>query len=424
MASASAQAPYVKTRYGVAPAKMTLWAQLHEPLSDADIARVNLELYAKGNRDAAWELGLAYMQGLGVPQDFAKAEQMFQVGAVDADRKGMVGMFYAHGYFPSDLNAVERWYNAAGRPRDKFELAETFKAAAQNDKSVAPGYYARAAVLYLALLKEAGHPEIRRAQLELGNFVIDGIYSSGGDPVGRAQNLEWARMIAQELLGQKESQIAVEYKIGEEDLPKDEAMSLRYSKRAAAYNIDGAQHSYVEAISEGKAPDLSGYDYVAWTRLAAQKQTGEIAILNAFTASMSEQQLREADAAYQSLVAARSRFGAYYAADDPLRDPAPEALAAMAQDDPDVQLREAFSLEKSAIHDEETYERVLSIYRNVRDHRDSEVRFVLGRYALNGANGVPKNRGVAEYWLREAIRSGSKPAQQLLDEIESQTKEK
>jgi len=103
------QAPFVKTTYGVSPAKETLWATMHEPLSDADIAKVNLELFAKGNKDAAWELGLAYMQGLGVPEDPVKAEQMFRIGAIDADKKGMVGMFYAHGYFPQDLDAVERW---------------------------------------------------------------------------------------------------------------------------------------------------------------------------------------------------------------------------------------------------------------------------------------------------------------------------
>ena len=135
-ALAGSQAPYVKTTYGVSPAKMTLWATMHEPLSDEDTAKVNLKLFAEGNKDAAWELGLAYMQGLGVSQDFAKAERMFQIGAVDEDKKAMVGMFYAHGYFPEDLDAVDRWYTAAGTPSSFFELAETYKAAAQ--KRTAP----------------------------------------------------------------------------------------------------------------------------------------------------------------------------------------------------------------------------------------------------------------------------------------------
>ncbi len=416
---AAPQAPFVKTRYGVSPAKITFWASMHEPLSDADIAKVNLELFAKGNKDAAWELGLAYMQGLGVSEDFAKAEEMFRIGAIDADRKGMVGMFYAHGYFPTDLEAVERWYTAAGRPHDLFELGEAYKAAAQAGKTKSATYYAKAVKNYIYLL-DLRHGEERGAQLELGNFVLDGIYDAGDEPKERAQNLEWARMIAQELLGQKEYQIAVEYQIGEEDLPPDQKMWLRYCKRAAAYNIDLAQHFYVEALNDTRAQDFSGYDAIAWSRLSGRDKT----MLNAMTAGMSQKQIADSNAIYEQFGETRTRFGAYYAQDDPLRNPSPAQLTAMDQDDPDVQLREAFDLEKAAVKDEQTYRRVLAIYRDVRDHRDTVPRFVLGRYALNGTNGVPMDRGVARYWLGEAVRSGSKSAQQLLDSIEEHSSSK
>lgn len=418
--AAVSQAPFVKTTYGVAPAELTLWAQWHEPLSDADIAKVNLELFAKGNKKAAWELGLAYMQGLGVPQDFAKAENMFQIGAVDPDEKAMVGMFHAHGYFPQNLDAVERWYTAAGRPQDYFELAEAFKAAADEDKSIASRYYPKAIAIYLSLLKENGHPEVRRAQLELGNLVIDGVYSAGNDTKGRALNLEWARIIAQEALGQKEYQMAVEYENGQEDLPPDKTMWLRYCKRAAAYNIDLAQHFYVEALNGALARDFTGYDAIAWTRLSAQKMYADLGLLKAMTDGLNQEQAAAANAAYQSLIETRARYGAYYAQDDPLRSPSPAELAAMDQDDPDVQLREAFDLEKNVAFSEPDYERVLAMYRRVRDQSDTQARFVLGQYALNGTNGVPKNLGVAKYWLREAARSGSKPAEQLLAEVEKQ----
>jgi TPR repeat protein len=417
-AAAFPQAPFVKTTYGVAPVDPPLWARLSEALSDADIAKINLAAFAKGNKVAAWELGIAYMQGLGISQNFEKAEQMFRIGAVDADKKGMVGMFYAHGYFPKDLSAVERWYAAAGRPQDYFELAEAFKAAGDADKSTASLYYSKATALYLALLKDSGHPEVRRAQLELGNFVIDGIYSAGNDPKGRAQNLQWARMIAQELLGQKEYQIAVEYNIGQEDLPADKAMWLRYCKRAAAYNIDLAQHYFVEALNSGLAHDFSGYDAIAWTRLSSQKMSGDSGLLKAMMTGMTAGQVADVDAAYKSLMGTRERYGAYYPEDDPLRDPTPAALAAMDQDDPDVQLRKAFNLELAAANDEKDYQYALSIYHDVRNHCDTAARYVLGKYALSGANGVPQNRRVAEYWLHEAVRSGSKPAQKLLSGIE------
>ncbi len=414
-----AQAPHPIGGYAIGPANGDTTA-----ITDEDIARVNLQLLASGDKDAAWELGLQYMQGLGVPQDPAKAEQMFQIGATDTDEKGMVGMFYARGYLPANLAAVERWYSAAGRPQDYFDLAEAFKAAAEADKSVESKYHPKATAIYLKLLKDPGQPQARRAQLELGNFVIDGIYSEGSDEEGRARNMTWARMIAQELLGQKEYQSAVEYDIGNDDLPADKAMWLRNCERAAAYNIDNAQHFYVQALNAGNARDFTGYDAVAWTRLNSQKVFADKSLLAAMTSSMTPQQRAEAESSYHGLLKTHALNGAYYVQDDPLRNPSPAALAAMDQDDPDVQLREAFSMEHAAAQDSVLYQRVIATYRTVRDHSDYDFRFVLGRYALYGKNGVPQNRAVAEYWLNEAARSGSLRAQQLLDEIRSHPPER
>ncbi|HUX28145.1 MAG TPA: hypothetical protein VMV39_05125, partial [Terracidiphilus sp.] len=302
-------------------------------------------------------------------------------------------------------------------PEDYYELAEAFKAAAETDKSVAGKFYPMATAIYLKLLKDPSQPQARLAQLELGNFVIDGIYSAGDDTKGRAQNLVWARMIAQELLGQREYLSAVEYNIGNQDLPVDKAMWLRYCERATAYNIDNAQHFYVEALDEGIAHDFSGYDAVAWTRLNSQKMFADKSLLQAMTSPMTSQQKADAEAAYQGLMKIHAEYGAYYVHDDPLRDPLAAALAALDQDDPDVQLREAFNMETAVASNELQYQQTLAVYRKVRDHRDYEFRFVLGRYALYGTNGVPKNRAVAEYWLNEAVRSGSQRAQQLLDQI-------
>lgn len=175
----------------------------------------------------------------------------------------------------------------------------------------------------------------------------------------------------------------------------------------------------MEALKESSARDFTGYDAVAWTRLNSQKVFADKSLLKAITSSMTPQQRAEAEASYQGLLKTHVLYGAYYVQDDPLRDPSPVALAAMDQDDPDVQLREAFNLEATAADDSVLYQKVIAIYRTVRDHRDYDFRFVLGRYALYGKNGIPKNRAVAEYWLNEAARSGSRRAQQLLDEIRS-----
>jgi TPR repeat protein len=386
------------------------------------MAKVNLKLLAKGNKKAAWELGLQYMQGLGVAQDFARAESMFEIGAETADEKGMVGMFYAVGFMPKNVGAAVRWYTVTGRPEDRYEIAQIYRRAAKKNVSVADQYYKLAIELYVDRLHAAGDPHARLAEIALGNFVLDGIFKTADDADSRAQSMGWARMAAQELLGQKEYQSAVEYKIGNEDLRSDPRMWLRYCERAAAYNIDNAQHYYVEALNQGAAHDFSGLDAVAWTRLNSQKMFADKSLLRAMTASMTSKRQAEVDAAYQKLVKTHEEFGAYYVEDDPLRDPAPEVLAEMDQDDPDVQLREAFNLEKTAANDELLYEKVLAIYRKVRDHAPYDFQLVLGRYALSGANGVPKSHAVADYWLSEAVRSGSPRAQQMLDQIRAHTR--
>lgn len=381
-----------------------------------------------GDKKAAYELGQMCAFGFPAkpdqmyrPGDLEQARHWFEIGADTPYERGQVALMYANGKpFPKSPEMAEHWYRSTGEAVYLFEAGETYKAAAEADASQASKYYPKATAIYLELLQKTGDPNRRLAQLELGNFVIDGIYTAGQDPEGRRQNMIWARMIAQELVGQKLYQIALAYKFDRDGLAPDKMMWLRYVKRAAAYNIDMAQHFYAEAMNNGEVPDPSGHDHVAWTRIENDSNNRNVQLLNALTHAMTEEQLKAAETAYHALVDARQRFGAFYVADDPMRDPTPGALEAMDQEDPDVQLRLAFSMESAAATDSKTYERVIELYRTVRNHRDTDCRFVLGRYALLGTNGVPKDREVAAYWLREAIKSGSKPAQALLDQIKRQ----
>ncbi len=239
----------------------------------------------------------------------------------------------------------------------------------------------------------------------------------GDDAAGRALNLGWARVITQESLGQEEYKIAVDYAIGREDLPKDEQMWLRFCKRAATYNIDLAQKFYAQAIMKDEAPNKSGYDDVVWTRLGSDKQYGLRTTLKAMESGMNAQQGKAADAAYEALVKTRESDGAYYFFDDPLRAPSADELAKMPQDDPDVQLRSAFALDAEAKTDEKAYRRAMDLYRTVRDRREMDIRFVLGRNALNGTNGMPKDPAIARYWLQVAAGRGSNPAAEMLAQI-------
>ena len=382
----------------------------HDPnaITLEQIFAINQTLAKQGNTEAAFELGLAYLQGYGAPQDLAKADQWFHIGANTPDRKSIVASLYRDGaYFTRNLDTGAIWYKAAGRPGDLFELAQGYRLAT-------PPLIDKAIPIYLDLLQQTGHPEVRRAQMELGNLVLDGRYSAGNSAQARALYLEWARIIAQELLGQEEYKIAVDYNVGREDIPVDKALWLRFCKRAAAYNIDLAQHFYAEAIMDGSAPDTSHYDAVAWVRLASEKQTSNISLLRVMESGMSDEQHRAAERVYQSLLETRRRNGAYYPPGDPLRDPTEAALASMPQDDPDVQLRTAFALEKVAATDDTAYRRALDLYRTVRDRREIDIRFVLGRDMHTGANGLPTNQAEARVWLTIASDRGSQPARALL----------
>jgi TPR repeat protein len=379
-----------------------------DQLTDEQIFAINMKLAKGGNGNAAFRLGQAYVEGVGVGRDPKQAIHWFEIGAITPDEKAFVAHLFTYGgCFVKDLDAAARWYTAAGRPGDFFELAQSYRLAS-------PPQPQKAIPIYVSLLKETGHPEVRRAQMELGNLVLDGRYSAGDDAAGRALNLEWARVITQELLGQEEYKMAVDYEIGREGLPKDQKMWLRYCKRAAAYNIDLAQRFYAESIMQNEAPNHTGYDDVAWVRLGSDKQYGLRTTLQSMESGMTAEQHEAADAAYEDLVKTRELEGAYYPFDDPLRMVSADKLAKMPQDDPDVELRYAFALEAAAKSDEKAYRQAMDLYRTVRDHREMDIRFVLGRSYLSGTDGMPTDPALARHWLEEASSRGSRPAARML----------
>jgi len=370
--------------------------------TDDEINAVNFKLAASGNTDADFELGLAYMQGVGVEQDLAKAEHFFEIGAIKPSDKELVSGFYLeHGWFPYSPEKAVGWLLAAGRPFDLFEAAQTYR-------KFNPPQEAKAAGMYRALLKHPGLPEYRRAQMELGNLVLDGKYSAGDDAAGHALNLEWARIITQELVGQEEYTISVAYSAQVDGVPKDDGMSLRFCKRAAAYNIDLAQQFYGQAILQGVIKNRSPLEGYAWVRLASEKHFSNKAIVAQLEGQMSPDDLSEANSVLEGLLQTRAHDGAYYSFDDPLRDPNVTELEAMPDDDPDVQLRRAFALESSK--QPEDYERALRLYRIAHDRRWMDVKVVLGRDYLYGAHGVAKDARLSKYWLTRAAEAGSKPA--------------
>lgn len=386
-----------KSHYVVSPANNDPAARTAD-----EINAVNLKLAAAGNTDADFQLGLAYMQGVGVEQDLEKAERYFEMGAIKpADKELVSGFYLEHGWFPYSPEKSVGWLLAAGRPFDLFEAAQTYR-------KFNPPQEAKATSIYRALLNNPTTPEYRRAQMELGNLVLDGKYSAGNDAAGHALNLEWARTITQELLGQEEYTIALAYSAQVDGVPKDDAMWLRFCKRAAAYNIDLAQQFYGQAILQGELKNRSPFEGYAWVRLASDKQFNNKNTVAHLVAQMSPDQLSEANSFFEGLIRTRAQDGAYYSFDDPLREPSGAELKALPDDDPDVQLRRAFALETS--QQPEDYEFAMRLYRIARDRRGMDVKVVLGRDYLYGTHGVATNARLSKYWLTRAAEAGSKPA--------------
>lgn len=386
-----------RSHYVVSPAINDPSAQTPE-----DINSLNLKLAAAGNTDADFELGLAYMQGIGVDQDLAKAQHYFELGAIKPSDKELVSGFYLeHGWFPYSPEKAVGWLLSAGRPFDLFEAAQTYL-------KFSPPQEAKATAIYRTLLNDPNTPEYRRAQMELGNLVLDGKYSAGDDPAAHALNLEWARIITQELLGQQEYTIAVAYSAQVDGVPKDDALWLRFCRRAAAYNIDLAQQFYGGAILKGEIKDRSPFEGYAWVRLSSDKRFSNKETVAHLELQMTPDQLSEANSLFEGLRQTRARDGAYYSFDDPLREPTEAELTALPDDDPDVQLRRAFALESSTQSGD--YEKAIRLYRIARDRRGMDIKVVLGRDYLYGTHNVPKDSRLSKYWLTGAVDAGSKPA--------------
>lgn len=392
------------------PRHFSVEAANHDPaaVSPEQVFAVNLKLANAGNTEAAFELGLAYLQGVGVKQDLEQAEHWFRIGAAAPEKKSLVTSMYETGdFFPQSRAKAAEWLALAGRPSDIFEQAENYR------KSE-PARIEEAIPLYLGLLNTPESPEYRRAQMELGNLVIDGKYSAGNDAGGRAKNLEWARVIAQELLGQKLYDIAVTEELGREGLRPNKNLWLRYCKRAAAYNIDLAQRFLAEYIASGKDRSISPIMAETWLRLASQKQTAYRGAVDTIQVQAGEGLRNSLDASYEAMLAIRARNGAYYSVGDPLRDPLPEALAAMPDDDPEVKLRKAFALEKTAGTSEEGYLMAMKLYREVRDSRDTAPQLFLAKLHATGAEGIVKDDSLRLFWLRQAAARGSEKAREML----------
>ena len=88
----------------------------------------NLKLALQGNIEAAYQVGLAYLQGYGVKQDLSQADHWFLIGAQSSYDKQWIADQYRSGlYLPRSLEKTDFWYRAAGDHFSLHELAKIYR---------------------------------------------------------------------------------------------------------------------------------------------------------------------------------------------------------------------------------------------------------------------------------------------------------
>lgn len=373
------------------------------------IAAVNKRLAAEGNSEAAYQLGLAYMEGLGVPQDLKLALHWYEIGATTPTQKMHVGSQYQSGqYFRRDLQAAAHWYESAGDAASLFDLARMYQLG-----QTGPVDLSKAIDIYLRILRDPTKAYFGRTEMELGNLVLDGKYTSHSP----SQDLRWSRIIAQELIGQEQYKLAFAYGSAM-DLPGTPEVEALVTRTAASYNVDLAQEYLAETFLKTRDVSSSLEQGYAWLKLASQKRAADKPPFDLLSSQLSAVQHAAAESAYIALEQTRAETGAYYEQNDPLRMPDFSLLQHSLEKytDPDEQLRVAFHFESNA-SDPAAFAQALHLYRIVRDQRVSSVRLKIGTQYLLGLNGFPKNAAIASKWYSFAANAGSVEACRHLAEL-------
>lgn len=353
----------------------------------------NLTLALKGNAEAAYQVGLAYLQGWGVKPSQERAEHWLLIGAQSQFERRRVGDIYRSGeYFPASLDKTDLWYRRAGDHSSLLDLARIYRTGSMG--KVDPDM---AIPLCLELLRgRDGY--VRLAEFELGNMAIDGQYSSGD----RRRDLGYARAITQELIGQEEYKLAWAYGSAM-DLPGTPEVERAVVRSAASFDVDLAQTRIADEF-----PAMTAAERYAWTTIAGLHQQAANAEAQRTMNTMSAEERAAGAAAVLALEKTRRAAGAYYRSDDPLLSPDFAALEVSVEKygDPEEQLRLAYHYEAD-IGGPKSLERAMGLYRLVRDQRVAVVRLRIGNEYLWGTNGFPRNSERGIQWYRFAAKAGS-----------------
>lgn len=207
-------------------------------------------LAARGNGEAAFNLGLLHEDGLGVPPDMNKAVAWYEAGAQAGSGKAQyrLGLLYASGgRVPADPGQARRWLSAAAAQGDAEAAKLLARLAGQATgpdplheagMAHAAGDYARAAALYRTLIE--------------------------ADPPGAARSDDGAAAAAR----RARTQLAWMYEAGQ-GVPRDLVRAADLFRQAAEAGDAEAQYAIAVMLQTGKGQALDPGEAATWLRRSA-----------------------------------------------------------------------------------------------------------------------------------------------------------
>ncbi len=254
----------------------------------------------QGDVGAQFNLGNAYIDGLGVPKDEREAVRWMRLAADQgfADAQFSLGFAFANGLggVPKDEREAVRWYrlaadqqyavaqynlgvmyaNGQGVPKDEREAVRWYRLAA--DQQYAGAQYNLGvmyadgqgvpkneleAVRWFRLAADQGQPE---AQRYLGLMYEEGL----GVSKDEREALRWYRLAADQGNASAQNAIGTMYGTGQ-GVPKDEREAFRWCHLAAGQGHAVAQHNVGWAYANGRGVPKDEGEAIRWYHRAADQ---------------------------------------------------------------------------------------------------------------------------------------------------------
>jgi len=357
----------------------------------------------KGDPDAAFQLGVWYLIGQGVPQDAAMAEQYFKKASLTPAQMCFVAETYMETAVAGRVDSAKRWVNQANSGCTYWAQANWYEG---NQLGPNP----QMEVEFLRKGLEIHNNDYRAAsERRLGELLLTGTVIEAKE----SDKAAWISEAARERLGQAENAVAWLYMQHSEEAAGPE-VSLGWIRKAARYGFPPALVLLGQAAMTRQASDLSYLDGMGLYALGMRQDLVSNTTLETEIKQIEPEQREELNNAVAKWERVAQESGGYYAKDDALRFPAPvdeaELIRQATPGNPDAEVRLAYVY---ASKGEMT--KADALYREVWQNGPAHVMFNLGEEAGKAGRWT---------WARElytrAADAGSRPACAALSRIEGE----